>query len=189
MISGLFGVLFLFCAGYVLPGGAIHYSDWALALGKDTTLSPGHAQRQIMMALAYYLTGFTVTKSYVGITLLFTSLGVLMPIIVYACVSKTSKSIAFLTSLGLCFSLAPFTYIKFFLSRPAVYFLSTCERKCGCLYIWSRNAFYLYINDRWHWFSAYKNVRIAFAISLSRFSAFFNKSMRGILPSALLFSF
>ena len=67
VISGLFGVLFLFFAGYVLPGGAIHYSDWALALGKDTTLSPGHAQRQIMMALAYYLTGFTVTKSYVGI--------------------------------------------------------------------------------------------------------------------------
>ena len=103
VISGLFGVLFLFCAGYVLPGGAIHYSDWALALGKDTTLSPGHAQRQIMMALAYYLTGFTVTKSYVGITLLFTSLGVFDANYCLRLRLKTSKSIAFLTSLGLCF--------------------------------------------------------------------------------------
>ena len=107
--------------------------------------SPGHAQRQIMMALAYYLTGFTVTKSYVGITLLFTSLGVLMPIIVYACVSKTSKSIAFLTSLGLCFSLAPFTYIKFFYPDQLYIFFLLASASAGVLYIWSRNAFFIYI--------------------------------------------
>ena len=104
-----------------------------------------HAQRQIMMALAYYLTGFTVTKSYVGITLLFTSLGVLMPIIVYACVSKTSKSIAFLTSLGLCFSLAPFTYIKFFYPDQLYIFFLLASASAGVLYIWSRNAFFIYI--------------------------------------------
>lgn len=159
LISTLFCIMFLYCSGYVLPGGAIHYSDWALAIANQTKLPLSHAQREVSMALAYLLTGFTINGSYFGLTILYAIFSLAIPNITYWVLSFASKKVGFYVSILLIFSLAPFTYIKFF--YPDQIYMTFNLAMIGFLlaFIWTRNVKYLY------WFTLF-----AFLVTLTRTS-------------------
>lgn len=160
LTSALICLMFLYCSGYVLPGGGIHYSDWALAIANQTTLPLSHAQREVSMALAYLLTGFTINGSYFGITLLYAIFSILIPLIAYWVLQFASKKIGFYVSLLLIFSLSPFTYIKFF--YPDQIYMTFNLAMVGLIiaFIWTRDVKFLY------WFTLF-----AFLVTLTRTSA------------------
>lgn len=145
VLSSLFSVCFLFFSGYVLPGGAIHYTDWALALDSGGQLPLGHAQRQVTMGLIYWLTGFAEHRSYIGITLVYFLFGLVTPLVVYACMARMSLSVAFYISLGLILSLAPFTYVKFFYPDQIYMFVLLMGVASLIGYIWTAETRYIYM--------------------------------------------
>jgi hypothetical protein len=114
LISMLFATFFLFTAGYHFPGGASHYPNWADAIIHGKTLPPDFAQREVGLPLLYILAGFPFSHSFIGITLIYALIAVLIPVLVYLSIARASRTIAFFMGIVCILSLAPFTYIKFF---------------------------------------------------------------------------
>src|SRR6266516_611872 len=71
LIGMVFTTFFLFTAGYHFPGGASHYPNWAESIVHGNTLPPDVAQREVGLPLLYILSGFTITHSFIGITLIY----------------------------------------------------------------------------------------------------------------------
>jgi hypothetical protein len=113
LISMLFTEFFLFTSSYNFAGGASHFPTWALAIVHGTTISIDLAQRDVGFPLLYVLSGYTYLHSFIGITLIYATFAVLMPVLVYLSLVWASPAIAFYTGLASILSLAPYTYIKF----------------------------------------------------------------------------
>ena len=124
LIGMLVATFFLFTAGYVFPGGAVHYPDWAEAIVHGTTLPPGVAQREVGFPLLYILGGFPFTHSFIGLTLILAAFAVLISVLVYLCLAGSSPSVAYYMGLVCIISLSPFTYIKFFYPDEAYIFFN-----------------------------------------------------------------
>lgn len=124
LIGMIVTTFFLFTAGYVFPGGAAHYPNWAEAIVHGTKLPPSLAQREVGFPLLYILGGFTFTHSFIGITLILAVFAVLMGILVYWSLEPVSASVAYYTGLICILSLAPITYLKFFYPDQAYIFFN-----------------------------------------------------------------
>jgi len=144
VISTSILILFLYAAGYVFPGGSVHYTDWALAIVNDTKLPLGHAQREVGMPLLYIITGFTYFKSFIGITLAYGIFAILIVIAHYISISNISQSIAYYSSMVLIATLAPFSYIKFFYPDQLYIFLMQIFLMYMVLFIWKEKIIFLY---------------------------------------------
>jgi hypothetical protein len=144
LISMIFTTFFLFTAGYHFPGGASHYPDWAEAIVHGTTLPPGVAQREVGFPLLYILSGFTISHSFVGITLILAAFAVLIPVLVYWCLERASPTIAFYTGLVCIISLSPFTYLKFFYPDQAYMFFNLLSVALLIAFLWSGRFQVLY---------------------------------------------
>src|SRR3990167_10246855 len=110
----LFTTFFLFTSAYNFPGGASHYPNWAEAIVHGAKLPPDVAQREVGFPLLYLLGGFTITHSFIGITLILAIFAVLISVLVYVALVGVSPIVAFYTALACILTLSPFTYLKFF---------------------------------------------------------------------------
>lgn len=146
MIGMLFTTFFLFTAAYNFPGGASHYPNWAEAIVNGTKLPPSVAQREVGFPLLYILGGFTVTHSFIGITLIFALFAMLMSVLVYVCLVGVSPVVAFYTALACIFTLSPFTYIKFFYPDEAYMFFNLLAATFLIVFVRSKGSY------RWLYF-------------------------------------
>lgn len=145
LIASFILTLFLFCSGYVFPGGAVHYTDWAFAITENTKLPLGHAQREVGLPLMYLLSGLTLTKSFIGPTIAYAIFAILIVILNYLAIGNASRIIAFFTSILLILSLAPFSYIKFFYPDQLYIFLIQALLAFLISYIWTNKVIFLYL--------------------------------------------
>src|SRR5262245_25326178 len=96
---------FLFTSIYYFPGGASHFMDYAHALANGTKLDPVIAQRDIGYPFLLLLSGYTITGSFVGITLITAAFAILMPVLVFVSIRRASPAAAFYTGLASIISL------------------------------------------------------------------------------------
>lgn len=144
LIGMAFTTFFLFVAGYHFPGGASHYPNWADAIAKGETLTPDVAQREVGLPLLYILSGWTIVKSFIGITLIYALLAVLTPLLVYWAIMRASPAVAFMMALVCIFSLAPYTYIKFFYPDQFYMFINLLAITLLIEFFWTSQFRYLY---------------------------------------------
>lgn len=143
----LFGMImttfFLFTSAYQFPGGASHYPNWAEAIIHGNTLPPGVAQREVGFPLLYILGGFPFTHSFIGITLILATFAVLISMLVYLCLEKTSPVLAYLMGLACIVTLSPYTYLKFFYPDEAYIFFNLLAVTFLIRFMQSENKFQL----------------------------------------------
>jgi hypothetical protein len=144
LIGMLFTVFFLFTSGYHFPGGASHFPDWAEAIVHGTTLPPGVAQKDVGFPLLYILGGFPFLHSFIGITLILALFAVLIPVLVYLSLVRTSPTIAFYMGLVCILSLAPVTYMKFFYHDQAYMFFNILTVALLVEFLWCGRFLMLY---------------------------------------------
>lgn len=144
LISMVFTTFFLFTAGYHFPGGAIHYPNWAEAIVHGTTLPVTVAQRDVGLPLLYILSGFTLTHSFIGITLLHGLFAVLTAVLVYWCLARASQAVGFFVGLLCIISLSPFTYLKFFYPDQAYMFFNLLAIALLIEFLWTGQFRMLY---------------------------------------------
>lgn len=144
LVGMIFTTFFLFTSGYNFPGGASHYPNWAEAIVHGTTLPPDVAQREVGFALLYILGAFPFTHSFIGITLILALFAVLIPVLVYWCIVRSSPGIAFYTGLVCILSLAPFTYMKFFYPDQAYIFFNLLSVTLLIEFLWTGRSRMLY---------------------------------------------
>jgi hypothetical protein len=114
VLVGLFlAALFLFSTGYILPGGASEFTRWAEALAHGSTLTAGVADRDVGFPLMLLLSGYTLTGSFIGITVVHAAFAVLMPVLVYVALRPFSPGIAYYSGQIGNICLGSFLYVKF----------------------------------------------------------------------------
>ena len=143
LIGMLFTTFFLFTSAYNFPGGASHYPNWAEAIVNGTTLPAAFAQREVGFPLLYILGGFTITHSFIGLTLILAMFAVLMGVLVYLCLEAVSPAIAFYTGLACILTLSPFTYLKFLYPDEAYIFFNLLAVTLLIRFIQSKGDFRL----------------------------------------------
>jgi hypothetical protein len=113
LVGLLLLTLYLFSSGYFLPGGASDFTLWAEALAHGTILPPAAAAREVGFPLLLLLSGYTITGSLIGVTLIHAAFALLMPVLVYFTLRPFSPSIGYYSGQigNLC--LGSFLYIKF----------------------------------------------------------------------------
>jgi len=145
VISSLVLFCFLYFAGYVFPGGAVHYTNWASVIVDGGKLPLTVAQREVGLPILYILTGFTKFNSFIGPTVAYGLFGIFIVLCNYLAISLASKSIAYLTSLILIISFAPFSYIKFFYPDQLYIFVIEALLTFLIFFIWTNRYIYLYL--------------------------------------------
>lgn len=136
---------FLFTAPYQFPGGSDHFTSWAEALAHGTTL-PGHlAQRDVGFPLLIFLSGYTITGSLIGITLIHATFAILMPLLIYRALYRISQPVAFYTALCLIASMAPFFYMKLMYHDQTYIFLTVLTAVLLACYLQTSRYAYLYL--------------------------------------------
>lgn len=140
LIGMIFCTFFLFTAAYVFPGGAIHYPHWAEAIINGTKLPASYAQREVGLPLLYLLSGFTLTHSFIGITLIYAVFAVLMGMLVYWCIEGVSPTVAYYSGLASIVTLSPFTYLKFFYPDEAYIFFNLLSVTLLMRFIYSKGV-------------------------------------------------
>ena len=145
LISMVVTVFFLFTAGNNLPGGSLDFIAWAEAIVRGTTLPPHVASRDIGFPLLYILAGFPWSHSFVGITLILASFAVLIPVLVYWSLVRTSRTIAFYMGVVCIISLSPITYMKFFFHDQAYMFFGLLAVALLIDFLWCGHFRTLYL--------------------------------------------
>jgi hypothetical protein len=138
-------VFFLFTAGYHFPGGASHYPDWAESIMHGAALPPSVAQREVGFPLLYILGGFSVFHSFIGITLILAAFGVLIPVLVYFSLVRTSPTIAYYMGLSCIASLSSVTYMKFLYPDQADMFFNLLAITLLIGFLWTGRFRMLYL--------------------------------------------
>jgi hypothetical protein len=103
---------FLFTSIYYFPGGADQFMQYAHALVEGKTLAPAVSQRDIGYPFLLTLSGYTLTGSFIGITLIEAAFAILMPVLVYWSIVRASPAVAFYTGIVSIVSLAPIYFLK-----------------------------------------------------------------------------
>lgn len=145
LISMLITTFFLFTSGFQFPGGSIHYTNWAETIVLGTKLPPDFAQRDVGLPLLYLLSGFPFTYSFIGITLIYAAFAVLIPVLVFVSLVRTSVTNAFYMALLCIASLAPYTYMKFFYPDQAYIFFNLLAVTLLIVFLWSGQFRILYL--------------------------------------------
>lgn len=145
IISSIFLLTFFYLAGFVFPGGAIHYTDWAQAIHGGGTLPLGHAQREVGLPLLYLLTGLVHFKSFIGPTIAYGLFGVAVILMNYLATSAYSKRWSYISSIFLIFTFAPFEYLKFFYPDQLYVFGYQCLGLFIVLFIWTEKKVFIYL--------------------------------------------
>jgi hypothetical protein len=144
LIGMLVTTFFLFTAGYNFPGGALNFPEWAEAIVHGTMLPPGAAWREVGFPLLYILGGFPWSHSFIGVTLILAAFAVLMPVLVYWSLERTSLSIAFYMGVICIISLSPVMYMKFLFHDQAYMFFNLLAVALLIAFLWSGRFGLLY---------------------------------------------
>jgi hypothetical protein len=134
---------FLFTAGYVFPGGGLNFILWADAIVHGTTLPPRTAWREVGFPLLYVLSGFPWNHSFIGITIILAQFAILMPLLVYWCLVRASRVIAFYAGLICILSLAPVMYMKFLFHDQAYMFFGLLAIALLIEFLWRGQFLFL----------------------------------------------
>ena len=105
------GGICLFTSGYVVPGGANEFLAWAEALVSGATIQG--ADRDVGFPILLVLSGYTLTGSFIGITLIHAVFAALMPVFIYAALQPFSTSVAYYSGQTANLCLGSFLFIKF----------------------------------------------------------------------------
>ena len=124
VVSITIGGICLFASGYIIPGGAGHFFEWAQALVSGSALPQDVAQRDVGFPLLLVLSGYTFTGSFIGITLIHAAFAVLMPVFIYATLRPFSAGIAYYAGQMANVSLGSFLFIKL-IHHDQVYIFTT----------------------------------------------------------------
>lgn len=135
---------FLFTSPYYFPGGADHFTLWTEALAHGTKLDAHLAQRDIGFPLLILLSGYTVTGSFIGITLIHATFALLMPLLLYLALYRISRPVAFYTGICAIVSLAPVYFMKWFHHDQAYIFFTVLTLALLACYLQTRRYAYLY---------------------------------------------
>lgn len=129
---------FLFTAGIVFPGGGLNFILWADAIVHGTALPARASWREVGLPLLYVLSGFPWTHSFIGILIINAIFAVLMPLLVYCCLFRVSRVIAFYAGLVCVLSLAPVMYMKFLFHDQAYMFFGLLAMTLLIEFLWRR---------------------------------------------------
>jgi hypothetical protein len=135
---------FLFTASYHFPGGAYQFPLYANALAHGTHLPAQVAQRDAGFPLLLLLSGYTLTGSFIPITLIHAIFAFLMPLLVYAAIHKLSPPVAFYAALCATLSLAPILFMKWIHHDQAYIFFSLLMLTCIAIFLQTRDYRFLY---------------------------------------------
>src|SRR5262249_44897866 len=128
---------FLYTGAYNIAGGGTHFIDWAMAIVNGTTLPATVAQRDVGYPLLYILSGFPLTHSFIGITIIQAAFAVAMPVLVYLSLVRASPTIAFFAGLICIVSLAPYTYMKWLYHDQAYMFFNILSVALLIEFLWT----------------------------------------------------
>lgn len=145
LASTVVTAFFLFTSPYYFPGGGDHFTHWAEALAHGTKLDPHLAQRDIGFPLLILLSGYTVTGSFIGITLIHAAFAILMPVLLYLALYRLSRPAAFYTGLCAIVSLAPVYFMKLFHHDQTYIFFTVLTVALLACYLQTRRYAYLYL--------------------------------------------
>src|SRR5262245_8205585 len=135
---------FLFTSIYYFPGGAIQFIEYAHALARGTTLDPVIAQRDIGYPFLLLLSGYTITGSFVGITLIMAAFAILMPMLVFLSIRRASPSVAFYTGIASIVSISPVYFFTWIHHDQAFIFFTILVIALFANFLQSRRYLFLY---------------------------------------------
>lgn len=146
LIATLVGGFLLFSANLFYDNDSILLMSYtrALSQGKSYLDSAAIVRYDIAYPLLLILSGYTLHHSLIGITLINTAMGILMPILIYFTVKPLFPRGAYYTALVVIFSLSPFFYIKFIRPDHAYMFFSMLSIYLLSRFIDTKRAIFLY---------------------------------------------
>jgi hypothetical protein len=137
--------LFLFSDGYIVPGGASDFTKWADALIDGSTLPPAISPRDVGFPLLLVLSGYPITGSFIGITIIHAGFAVLMPVFVYAALRPFSLAIAYYCGQIGNICLGSFQFVKM-IHHDQIYVFFTILMSMWIILFFARaNYRYLYL--------------------------------------------
>lgn len=143
-ISLVFTAFFLFVSEYTFPGGSYQFTDYARTLFHGVT-RPDLYIRDIGYPLLLLLTGYTLTYSFIGVTLLQAAMAWAIPLLVYGSVARVSRWAAFYAAVATILSLSPFIYMKFMHHDLPYIFFSMLTLYLAIVFLSSGRRGYLYL--------------------------------------------
>ncbi len=136
---------FFWCAeGYNIPGGSAMFFTWGDLIGTHATLAPDLAQRDLGFPLLIWLSGYPLTRSFVGISLIYASFSFLMPVLVYWTVRPFGALIAWFAGLATIASCGPWVFAKFLYPDEAGIFFTALSLTLLARYLVGVKVVYLY---------------------------------------------
>ena len=141
----LITTFFLFTGMYYVPGGASQFTDWAQAIVHGTKLAPTVAQRDVGYPLMLLLSGYTISGSLIGITLLQATFAILMPLLSYASVKPFSQGAAYYVAQITNLSLVPILFMKMIHHDQTYLFFMMLMLAWLIVFITSHRYSYLYL--------------------------------------------
>jgi hypothetical protein len=137
-------VFFLFTGTYWYPGGASHFLAYADAILHGQKLSAEIAQRDVGYPLLLLLGGYEIWDSILGITLIQAVFAILMPVLVYWSLVRTSPTVAFYAGIFSALSLAPIYFLKWIHHDQTYIFFMLLVIAMLALFLQSREYRFLY---------------------------------------------
>ena len=135
---------FLFTSIYFFPGGAHHFTEYAVALVNGTKLNTYVAQRDIGYPFLLLLSGYTIFGSFIGVTLIEAVFAILMPVLVYCSIRRASPAAALYAGAATILSLAPIYFFKWIHHDQAFVFFTILVIATLANFLQSRKNVFLY---------------------------------------------
>jgi hypothetical protein len=145
LVGSAIAGFFLFSAPYYFPGGANHFMLYADALASGAVLDPHLAQRDVGFPLLLLLSGYTLTGSFIPITLIHALFSILIPLLIYLSIQQVSRPVAYYTGLFVAVLLAPILFMKWIHHDQAYVFFSILTLATVTLFVQTRHYRYLYL--------------------------------------------
>jgi len=145
IVSTAITIFFLFVGTYFVPGGANHFTIWAEALVTGNKLLSHYAQRDVGYPLVLLISGYPVTGSFIGVTLIQASCAILMPALVFRALQPFSVGVAYYAGQVSNFSLAPIWYMKMIHHDHVYIFFTLLMIVLLICFLTTRSYKYLYL--------------------------------------------
>lgn len=143
LISTLVQVFFLFTANYALPGGAQEFFAYANALLTGQK-APTIYSRDIGFPLLLILSGYYVSHSLIGITIIQALMGIAIPALIYLAVAPVSRVGAYYTAFASIVTLSPYFFFKWVHHDQAFVFFCIVTIWTFCRFVAYKQPRYLY---------------------------------------------
>lgn len=113
LLGLLVATFFLFASTYYFPGGAEQFTAYADAIANGSTMgAPLAVARDAGYPLLLILGGYSLWKTFIGITLIQAAFAVLMPLLIYWSIVRVSPAVAYYAGIASILSLAPVYFMK-----------------------------------------------------------------------------